>query len=353
MKSSRLTSRSTRTPRRRRLRAVRSRLVTRRRIVLALGASALAPVVSFSQQQPTKKVYRIGFLHSESASVLASRVEALRQGLRDLGYVEGRNIAMEFRWAEGDDERLPELAAELVRLKVDIIVTTATQPVLAAKRATSAIPIVFATVGDAVATGVVASLARPGGNATGSTFFSPELMAKRLELAKETMPRMASVAVLLNPDSPLTGPILQAMEVTAKSEKVNLSRFDARSLSEVTDAFAAMAQQRMGAVIVNDHPRFIVNRKAIAELAARQRLPAIGYGEFAEAGALIGYGVNFDALFHRAAYFVDKILKGTKPGDLPVEQTTKFEFLVNMKTAKTLDIKIPQSILVRADRVLE
>jgi ABC-type uncharacterized transport system substrate-binding protein len=279
-------------------------------------------------------------------------VEALRQGLRDRGYVEGKNIAIEFRWAEGRDERLPELAGELVRLKVDVIVTTATEPVLTAKRATATIPIVFATVGDAVATGVVASLARPGGNATGSTFFSPELMAKRLELAKEALPHIARVAVLVNPDSPLTGPILQAMEVTAKFEKVTVLRFEAHGLSEVNDAFAAMAQRGIDAVIVGDHPRFIVNRRAIADLAARQRLPAIGYGEFAEVGGLIGYGVNFDELFRRAAYFVDKILKGTKPADLPVEQTTKFEFLVNMKTAKALDIKLPNSILVRADRVI-
>jgi putative ABC transport system substrate-binding protein len=321
-------------------------------MVLALGAGALAPLASFSQEQPAKKVYRIGFLHSESASLLASRVEALRQGLRDRGYVEGKNIAIEFRWAEGRDERLPELAGELVRLNVDVIVTTATEPVLAAKRATATIPIVFATVGDAVATGVVASLARPGGNATGSTFFSPELMAKRLELAKEAMPHIARVAVLVNPDSPLTGPILQAMEVPAKFEKVTVFRFEAHGLSEVNDAFAAMVQRGIDAVIVGDHPRFIVNRRAIADLAARQRLPAIGYGEFAEAGGLIGYGVNFDELFRRAAYFVDKILKGTKPADLPVEQTTKFEFLVNMKTAKALDIKLPSSILVRADRVI-
>ena len=271
-------------------------------MVLALGAGALAPLASFAQEQPAKKVYRIGFLHSESASLLASRVEALRQGLRDRGYVEGKNIAIEFRWAEGRDERLPELAGELARLRVDVIVTTATEPVLAAKRATATIPIVFATVGDAVATGIVASLARPGGNATGSTFFSPELMAKRLELAKEAMPHITRVAVLLSPDSPLTGPILQAMDVTAKSEKLTGLRFDARSLSEVNDAFVAIVQRGIDAVIVHDHPRFIVNRRTIADLAARQRLPAIGYGEFAEAGGLIGYGVNFDELFRRAAY---------------------------------------------------
>jgi putative ABC transport system substrate-binding protein len=328
-------------------------LVTRRRITLAFGAAALAPLASFAQQRPGKRIYQIGFLHSESAALIASRVEAFRKGLAELGYVEGRNIVIDFRWAEGRDERLSELAADLVRLKVDVMVATATAPVLAAKHATATIPIVFTTVGDAAATGIVASLAHPGGNATGSTFFSPELMAKRLELAKEAMPRITRVAVLVNPDSPLAVPILKAMEVTAKSEGVNVHRFDASNIGELNDAFAAMAQQRIDAVIVHDHPRLIVNRKTIADLATRQRLPAMGYGEFAEAGGLIGYGVNFDQLFYRAAYFVDKIVKGTDPRDLPVEQTTKFEFIINMKTAKALDIKIPNSILVRADRVIE
>ena len=328
-------------------------MITRRRIALAVGAAALAPLVSFPQQRPTKNTYRIGFLHSESAALIASRVGALRKGLAELGYVEGRNIVIEFRWAEGKDERLPELAAELVRLNVDVIVTTATGPVLAAKSATATIPIVFATVGDAVATGVVASLARPGGNATGSTFFSPELMAKRLELAKEARPQITRVAVLVNPDSPLTAAILKAMEVTAKSERVDLHRFDASSLGELNDAFAAMAQQRIDAVIVADHPRLIVNRRSIADLAKRQRLPAMGYGEFADAGGLIGYGVNFDELFYRAAYFVDKVFKGADPTNLPVEQTTRFELVINVKTAKALDINIPRSLLVRADRVIE
>jgi putative ABC transport system substrate-binding protein len=331
----------------------RDSVVTRRRFVLGLGAGALAPVLALSQPESSRRVYRIGLLHSESESLVAARLEALREGLRDFGYVEGKNIAIDFRWAEGKEERLPALASELVRLKVDVIVTTATEPVLAAKRATASIPIVFATVGDAVATGVVASLARPGGNATGSTFFSPELMAKRLELAKGVVPKIARVGVLLNPDTPLNGPIMEAMNATATSLGVMVLKFDARDPRDLDVAFGAMVQQRVDAVIMHDHPRFIANRRTIADLAVRQRLPAVGYGEFVEAGGLIGYGVNFSELWRRAAYFVDKIFKGAKPTDLPIEQATKFDLTINTKTAKQLGVAIPSSILVRADKVIE
>ena len=327
-------------------------MTTRRQIVLALGASALTPFACFAQSQPSK-VARIGFLGSESASSFASRIEALRAGLRELGYAEGRNIVIEPRWAEGKNERLPELAAELVGLKVDVIVTHATPPTLAAKRATMTIPIVVATVGDAVALGIVASLARPGGNVTGSTYFQPELMAKRIELLKNAIPRISQVAVLLNPDNPVDGPILQAMEVTARSLKVGLHRFDARGPDEFDGIFAAIAKQRMDAVVVHEDPRFVVSAKRIADLAAKQRLASIGFIELAEAGGLLAYGVNFFALYRRAAYFVDRILKGTKPADLPVEQASMFELVVNLKAAKALGIKIPNSILTRASKVIQ
>ena len=259
-------------------------------------------------------------------------MEALRRGLRELGYVEGRNITIEFRWADGHNERLPQLAADMASAKVDVIVTNATEPALAAKRSTSTIPIVFATVGDAVATGVVASLAHPGGNATGSTFFSPELMVKRLEIAKQAMPQIATVGILVNPDTPLNVPMLQALEVAARRENVSVRPFAARSSEDLVDAFAEIRKLRADVVIVHDHPRLIVNRKAIAGIAAKQLLPTIGYGEFAEAGRLIGYGVNFE----RAAAFVDKVLRGARPQDLPVEQSTKFEFVINLETARSL-----------------
>jgi putative ABC transport system substrate-binding protein len=324
----------------------------RRKLVIALGASSLAlPFGSFAQQPA--KIYRIGFLGAGSVSGSAKRVDALRASLRNLGYMEGTNIVIEFRWAEGKYDRLPDLAIELVRLKIDVLVTYSTPGTQAAKRATTTIPIVMVTSGDAVAAGLVASLARPGGNVTGSTFFNPDLMAKRLELLKEAMPRITRVAVLLNPDNDSMKPILQAMEIAARLLKLDLQQFEVRGPGEFESVFSAMAKRRISALAVPEDGMFNDNPRAIADLAAKQRLPSIGFGEFAEAGGLIGYGVNFLELYRRAAYFVDKLLKGAKPDDIPVEQPTKFDMMINMKTAKALGIKIPNSILVRADKVIE
>ena len=319
---------------------------------MALGAGALAaPLGSFAQQPA--KIFRIGYLGQESNLVSMSLVEALRAGLRDLGYVEGKNIIIEFRWAEGQNDRLPGLAAELVRLKVDVIVTSATPQSLAAKRATTTIPIVMATVGGPVATGLVASLARPGGNATGSAVFSVELMAKRLELLMEAFPRIRRVAVLWNPTNPVQRLSVEAMEDAARRLKVAVQRFEARTPNEIESAFAAMAKQGVEAVAITQDGIFVGDPGAIAVLAAKQRLPSIGFSQFADAGGLIGYGPNFLELSRRAAYFVDRILKGAKPGDLPVEQATKFELVVNLKTAKALGLQIPQQLMVRADKVIE
>ena len=329
------------------------KFLRRRQLLLALGAGALAPSLASFAQQPPAMVARIGFLGSESASGYVSRVNALRAGLRDLGYVEGRNIVIEFRWAEGNYERLPDLAAELVRLKLDVIVTHAIPGTRAAKRATTTIPIVMAVGLDPVAMGLIASLARPGGNITGSTFFGPELSAKRLELLKDAMPRIMRVAFIVNPDNPGMVLGLQAMESTARLLKMESEIIEVRSPKEFDGAFAAMAKRRVDAVAVQEDPLFIANAGAIANLATKQRLPSIGFTEFAETGGLIGYGANYPEMFRRAAYFVDRILKGAKPGELPVEQPTKFELVVNMKTAKALGLKIPNSILVRADRVIE
>ena len=328
-------------------------MTTRRELVIAFGLGALAsPLASFAQQQ-TAKVHRIGLLGSASASGYASRVEALRAGLRDLGYVEGKNIVIEYRWAEGKYERLPELAAELVRLKIDVLVSQGTPATLAAKRATTTIPIVMPAVGDAVATGIVASLARPGGNITGSTFFGPELNAKRLELLKEAFPRITHVAVLLNPDNPGTGPNLQAMEITAKSLKMELQRYEARGPNEFENAFSAMAKRRVEAVAIPEQSIYAANAGMIADLAAKKRIPLAGFPQIAEVGGLIGYGVNILEIWRRAAYFVDRILKGAKPGDIPVERPTRFELVINLKTAKALGFTIPQSLLQRADKVIE
>jgi len=325
----------------------------RRKLIVALGAGALAaPLGSLAQQKG--KVWRIGFLGAATASGSARRVEALRAGLRDLGYVEGKNIVIEFRWAEGNYERLPQLAAELVRLKVDVLVTAGTPSILAAKSATTTIPIVMASGGDPVATGLVTSLARPGGNVTGMAGFSPELMVKRLELLKDVFPRARQVAVLFNPDNPSHIKIsLPVMDAAAKSLKLELHQFGARGPGEFESAFAAMAKRRVDAVVTSQDSMLTDNAGAIANLAAKMRLPSVGFPEFAEAGGLMAYGVNRVEFFRRAAYFVDRILKGARPGDLPVEQATRFETVLNLKSAKALGLQFPQAVLARADRVIE
>ena len=336
-------------------------MITRRSIVIALGAGAFAPLTSlapragFAQQQPAK-IARIGFLGPTTAGSIASRLEGFRAGLRDLGYVAGRNISIHYRWAEGDYGRLPGLAAELVQLKVDVIVVAGTPGIRAAKQATTTIPIVIASTGDAVANGLVASLARPGGNITGSSWFGPEIGAKRMELIKEAVPRVTQAAYFYNLDNfggTGYGPTFHAMQIAAKALKIELQPFGVRGPGDFSGAFTAMAKKRVDAVQINDDSMIIAHTKTIADLAAKQRLLSIGPVEFAEAGGLIGYGVNFPELFRRAAYFVDRILKGAKPSDLPVEQPTKFEFVVNMKTAKAFGLKIPGSILVRATKVIE
>ena len=323
-------------------------------MVLALLAGALvAPLASFVQQ-PQGTVPRIGFLISETLSGQASRVEALRAGLRDRGYVEGESIAIEVRSADGHYDRLPELAAELTRLRVDVLVAFGIKAVDAAKHATTTIPIVVpATTSDLVAMGLIGSLARPGGNITGSAMFGPETAAKQVELFKETVPRITRVAVLLNPANAARGVILQSMRATAKSLKLEVQPFEVRAPKEFGSTFSAMKKGRVDALAVTQDTLFGANAKEIADRAARQRLPSAGNKEFAEVGGLIGYGANNAELYRRGAYFVDRILKGAKPADLPVEGPTRFELVINMKTAKALGIKIPGSILIRTDKVIE
>jgi putative tryptophan/tyrosine transport system substrate-binding protein len=322
------------------------------RLSLVVAVSMLAAPLGVEAQSPTK-VYRLGFLGAASASADPTRVEALRAGLRDLGYVEGKNIVIEYRWAEGNYDRLRVLAAELVRLKVDVLVTAGTPAISTAKQTTTTVPIVMAGSGDAVATGLVASLARPGGNVTGLTDAVPELMAKWLELLKEAVPRTERVAVLLNPDNPADVRSRKTTETAARSLNIELHRFEVRRLSEVEDAFAAMAKSRVDALLLTTDSLFNVNVRAIAGLAVKRRLPAAGSKDFAEAGGVIGYGVAFSDNYRRAASFVDKILRDAKPADLPVEQPTKFEMVINLKTARALGLTIPPAVLVRADRVIE
>jgi putative tryptophan/tyrosine transport system substrate-binding protein len=324
----------------------------RREFVSWLAGAAAWPL-PLSAQQSGKVAARIGFLGASSRARYDTRVEAFRAGLRDLGYVEGRDCLIEYRWAEERYDRLADLAAELVRINVDLIVTHGTPAILAAKRATTAIPIVMATSGDAETSGLVASISRPGGNVTGLTFFNPELVAKRIEFLKEVVPRLTEVGILTNPENPVNNAIAPAIKLAAGALGVELQQFDVQSPNEFESAFSSMAAKRVGALVVIDDAMLISNANRIAEGAANRRLPSGGFTEFAQAGGLIGYGVNFLDMFRRAATFVDKILRGVKPAELPIERSTKFEVVVNLKTAKALGIEMPIALLLRADQVIE
>jgi putative ABC transport system substrate-binding protein len=306
------------------------------------------------EAQAPAKVPRIGYLSVLSATNNPYTLEAFRQGLRELGYVEGQTIGIEYRFAEGRPERLPALAAELVRLKVDVIVTAAPAAPEAAQHATSTIPIVFAAVGDPVAVGLVASVARPGGNITGLSSIAPEVVGKQLELLKEVAPKVSRVAVLQNPSNQAHPFVLRQAEGAARTLGVQLQVLKAGNPAEIDAAFAAMSSQRAGGVLVLRDSLFLAQRTQIAALAAESRLPAVyGLKEEAEAGGLMAYGASGPVMYRRAATYVDKILRGAKPADLPVEQPTKFELIINMKTAKALGLPIPPSLLLRADQVIQ
>jgi putative ABC transport system substrate-binding protein len=286
---------------------------------------------------------------------MSPQLDAFRQALRELGWVEGQNIVIDYRFAEGRFDRLPDLAAELVRLKVDIIVAQPTPAAAAAKNATETIPIVMISVGDPVGLGLIASLARPGGNVTGSSYsVGLEIAGKGLELLKETVPKVRRVAILSNPANPGHPLAIREVNVAARSLGVQLQLLEARDPNEFDGAFAAMATERVGVLLVVADSMFLLHRTRLADLAARSRLPAAyGNREIVEAGGLMSYGPSVRDLFRRSATFVDKILKGAKPGDLPVEQPTKFELVINLKTAKVLGLTIPPSLLQRADEVIQ
>ncbi len=310
---------------------------------------------SVADAQPAGKVQRIGYLLGTSSTVSPRPVEAFRQGLRGLGWVEGQNIVIEYRSAEGRYDRLPDLAADLVRLKVDIIAAAGTAATTAAKNATRAIPIVMIGVGDPVGLELIASLARPGGNVTGLTFsVGMETAGKGLELLKEALPKVRRVAVLTNPANPGQPLALKNVKAAARSLGMQLQLLEARGPDEFDGTFAAMAKERVGALLVVSEAMFNIHRVRLADLAARNKLPSMhGFREDAEAGGLMSYGPDLADLFRRSATYVDKILKGAKPGDLPVEQPTKFELVINLKTAKALGLTIPASVLSRADQVIE
>jgi putative ABC transport system substrate-binding protein len=321
---------------------------------LALGLGLLA-ARSAADAQPAGKVQRIGYLLGTSSTVSSRPVEAFGQGLRGLGWVEGQNIVIEYRSAEGRYDRLPDLAADLVRLKVDVIAAAGTAATTAAKNVTRTIPIVMIGVGDPVGLGLIASLARPGGNVTGLSFsVGMETAGKGLELLKEAVPTIRRVAVLTNPANPGQPLALKNVKAAARSLGMQLQLLEARGPDEFDGAFAAMTKERVGALFVVSEAMFNLHRVRLADLAARNKLPSMhGFKEDAEAGALMSYGASLDAMFRHAALFVDRILKGAKPGDLPVEQPITFELVINLKTAKALGLTIPQSLLLRANQVIE
>jgi putative ABC transport system substrate-binding protein len=324
----------------------------RRTFIGSLAGGLLAAPLA-ARAQPAGKVPRIGFLFSGDSGP-AREVDTFRQGLRDLGYVEGQNIAIEYRFAGGQVERLPELAAELVRLKLDVIVAPYTPPALAAKRATSTIPIVFAVVADAVGAGLIANFARPGRNITGLTSSSAELGGKRLELLKQVVPKASRVAVLYNPADRSNVLVLKQLQEPAPTLGLILQPLEVREPREFEGAFLAMTRERAHAMFGTPGVLTFEHRKVLVDLAAKRRIPAMwGHRQFVDAGGLMSYAVNLYDQIRQTAVYVDKILKGAKPADLPVEQPTKFELVINLKTAKALGLTIPPSVLGRADQVID
>jgi len=324
----------------------------KKKIIFLLVAALILVSFQFGEaQQASGKIPRIGYLAAGLGA--ATRTETFKQGLRDLGYVEGKNIIIEYRNAEGKIERYSDLVADLVGLKVDVIFTSSTPGALAAKNATKTIPIVFTNVGDPVANGLVASLARPGGNITGLSTLAPELSGKGLELLKETIPKLSRVAVVWNPDNPGKTSSFKETEVAARALRLQLQSLEVRGPNDVEPAFQAAKKDRAGALIVLRDVVVSSQIRRILELALKNQMPAI-YGDrgFVDAGGLMSYGPNIDDLFRRAATYIDKILKGTKPADLPIERPSKFELVINLKTAKQIGLTIPPNVLARADKVL-
>jgi ABC-type uncharacterized transport system substrate-binding protein len=321
---------------------------------IAMAFVLLFALCFSARAQQTKKAPRIGFLSAVSRSSISARVEAFRQGLRELGYVEGKNIFIEWRFAEGKSDRLPSLAAELVRLKVDVIVAEAPTSTRSAKQATVTIPIVMVFDEDPVGSGFVASLARPGGNITGLSTLSPEISGKQLELLKEIVPKLSRVGVLGDVTRPGTPQALREINVTADAFRVQVQYLEVREPKDIEIAFRAASKEHADAVLVLGSPVLNSQRKQVVELAVKSRLPAIyARQEAVEDGGLISYGVSIAGLSRRAATYVDEILKGAKPADLPVEQPKKFELIINLKAAKQIGLIIPPNVLARADRVIK
>jgi putative tryptophan/tyrosine transport system substrate-binding protein len=324
-------------------------------VLSSLLAATLAFVLGFAAEaQQPKKLYRIGILFVGSSSFYATWIDVFRQGLKELGYIEGKNITIDYRYGEGKADRLPSLAAELVGLKVDVIVSSSTPSVLAVKKATSTIPIVFVSISDPVASGLVASLARPGGNITGLSIVAVELSGKRLELLKEAVPSVTRVAFLWDSANPAQAPQWKEAQAAAQALRLQLQSLEVRSSNDFDSAFEAALRDRAQALVTTPAALLGAHLKRIVEFAAKNRLPAMyGNPQFVDAGGLMSYAPDYSAQYRRAATYVDKVLKGAKPADLPVEQPTKFEFVVNLKAAKQIGLTIPPNVLARADRVIK
>jgi putative tryptophan/tyrosine transport system substrate-binding protein len=327
------------------------RIDDRRRFLIGFGFLLASPLIA--QGAAAGKVPRVGFLHRGSPGP-SQEIDAFQRGLRELGYIEGQNIAVEYRFARGQVERLPELAAELVRLNPDVIVAPYTPPALAAKRATGTIPVVFAVVADAVGAGLIANLARPGGNVTGLTSSSAELGGKRLELLKQVAPKASRVAVLYNPADRSNALVFKELQQSAPSLGLVLQPLGVREPGEFEAAFSAMIRDRASAMFGVPGVLTFEHKELLVSHAAKRRMPAMwGHRDFVDSGGLMSYAVNFSDQIRQSAVYVDKILKGARPGDLPVEQPTRYELVINLKTARALGLTIPQSVLIQADQVLE
>ena len=325
-----------------------------RRTFIGTVAGALLAAPLAAEAQPARKVHRIGFLGNSTEALEANLVGPFRDGFREIGYIEGRDLAIEYRWAEGQYDRFPALIAELIALKVDVIVTAGTPAALAVRRATTAIPLVMVAVGDPVGSGLVKSLARPGGNLTGLVSIAPDLEGKRLELLTEVVPRLSFVAFLLNPANAFHVTSEKQARAAAKVLHLKVEFFPVRAESEFDHAFQSISRQRPGALVMLADRLFLHHRARIVDFAARNRLPTVyAYTELVEAGGLMSFGPSYLGMHRRAAYFVDRILKGVKPADLPMEQPSKFELMINLRTAKALGLTVPQSLLQRADQVIE
>jgi putative ABC transport system substrate-binding protein len=330
----------------------RVRRINRRILAVGIVAAVLAtPLVSIAQQ---KKLHRIGFLGNSTATLETHLVGPFREGLRDLGYLEGHNVVIEYRWAEGKYEQFPTLIGELLALKMDVIVTAGTPATLAVKKATTSVPLVMIAVGDPVGTGIVPSLNRPGGNITGLTSIAQELDAKRLELLREVIPALSHIAVLWNSANPIQAIEQNRVRVAAQALRMTILSYGVQTEEGLEKAFATIVKEQPGALLVLADRLFLHHRKRIMDFATRHRLPGVySYRELVEAGGLMSFGPSYSGMHRRAAYFVDRILRGANPGDLPVERPASFELVVNLKAAKALGLTIPPSVLLRASEVIQ